>query len=73
MYGMEEMIDLGLMDKQKFPTKAHRVVAVNLAICNPSVSSRDHITEIVQAVISVPRSEIKTVTLKYFRDRGVNI
>lgn len=73
MYAFEEMIDLGLLYGQSFPTQAHRDVAVVLAVGNPHVMSRDHLTEIVQAVIAVPRREIKKVTVMDLRKRGVRV
>ena len=62
MYMLEEMIDLGLEDGQKWPSPAHRIVAANLALCNPQVTSRDTLTSIVQKVRKIPKSKIKTVT-----------
>lgn len=61
MYIMESMIEMGLRDGQKWPTKAHRQVACNLALCNPVVTNRDTLTEIVQKVCKIPKAEIKTL------------
>jgi S-adenosylmethionine/arginine decarboxylase-like enzyme len=61
MYMIDDMIDMGLEDGQKWPTKAHRAVAQNLALCNPMITTRDALTEIVQKVCSIPKTEIKKV------------
>lgn len=63
MYIYEGMIDMGLLESQKWPSKAHRVVASNIALCNSRVTTRDSLTEIVQRVIAIPNDKIKKVTV----------
>ena len=63
MYAFPEMIDFGLKKDQKFPSQDHRVIAENIGIGNPRVTTRDGLVEIVQAVIKVPKDKIRTVTL----------
>lgn len=73
MYLLDSMIELGLKKGQRWPTKAHRQVACNIALANPLVKSRDHLSDIVQKVISIPRSRIKTVTIGELREYGIGI
>jgi hypothetical protein len=62
MYMIESMIDMGLSEGQDWPTPAHRLVAANLALCNPQVTKRDTLNAIVQKVIAIPKSEIESLT-----------
>lgn len=73
MYMMESMIDMGLEEGQKWPTSAHKAVACNLALCNPLVKNRDTLTDIVQKVCKIPKSEIKTVTMAELPKYGLSI
>ncbi len=73
MYLLEEMIDLGLKPRQKWPTDAHRVVAVNLAIGNPLIRNRDALTGIVQKVREIPKSKIKTITMAGLTEYGLDL
>lgn len=57
------MIDMGLKENQKWPTKAHRKVAQHIGLCNSRVVTRDSLIEICQAVIAIPKDKIKTVTI----------
>ena len=68
MYMFEEMIDLGLKENQKFPTKAHKKVAQTIAICNSSVVNRNLLTEIVQSILLVPKNRIKKITMDQLID-----
>jgi hypothetical protein len=63
MYCLESMIDLGLKNGQTFPSEEHKDVAMTLGLCNPRVTDRTTLTEIVQAVCKVPAERIKTITL----------
>lgn len=62
MYMLPEMIDMGLQEGQEWPSDAHKVVAQNVALCNSRVTTRDILTEVCQAIIAIPESDIKTVT-----------
>jgi len=62
MYGFPEMIDMGLNEGEKFPSKAHRAVAQIIAIGNANVHTRDMLTEVVSAINRVPKKLIKKVT-----------
>lgn len=73
MYMFEEMIDMGLKLRQKWPTPAHRVVAVNIAICNPLIFTRTAFNDVVQKVCKIPKSKIKTVTLAEMPKYGLEI
>jgi len=63
MYCLESMIDLGLKKGQIFPSEEHKAVAMTLGLCNPHVTNRTTLIEIVQAVCNVPTERIKIVTL----------
>jgi len=69
MYLVENMIELGLLEGQKFPTKAHKKVAQAIALCNPNVRNRDTLTDIVQAVLKVPTAKIKTIPYEKLVDK----
>ena len=56
------MIEMGLMDGQEWPTPDHKVVAQNLALCNPQITNKDRLIEIVQSVIKIPKERIRLVT-----------
>lgn len=71
MYMMEHMIDMGLKPRQQWPTDMHRVVAVNLAICNPMITTRDALIEIVQKVRQIPAAEIETITVPELTKYGI--
>jgi hypothetical protein len=61
MYLIDDMIEMGLKDGQKWPTKAHRNVAINLALGNPLICTRDALTGVVQKVCAIPEKDIKTL------------
>lgn len=63
MYMMDDMIDIGLPDDKVWPTKAHRVVAQQVGLCNPRVTTRDALTRIVSSVLSIPNDKIEKVSL----------
>lgn len=63
MYAFESMIDIARPAIKKWPTPAHRKVAVAIAICNPRVRTAGSLIDIAKAVCAIPKSEIKKVTL----------
>ena len=73
MYIFDEMIDMGLRKGQGWPTDAHRVVAMNLALCNPLITTRDKLTDVVQKVRKIPKTKIKSVTLADLPDYGLGL
>lgn len=73
MYMLEEMVEMGLKEKQKWPSPAHRVVAANLAICNPLVTTRDKLSFVVQKVCAIPKDKIKTVTIAELSEYGLGL
>lgn len=68
MYAMLEMINLGLTEGKQFPSEAHKKVAQNIAIGNPSVFQRDLLIDIVEAVCRVPEKYISTITAEQMVD-----
>ena len=73
MYLLDSMIDMGLKPRQKWPTAAHRAVAINLAIGNPMIRTRNALTEIVQKVRRIPVSKIKTVKVAELPKFGIHL
>lgn len=73
MYMMEAMIEMGLKEGQDFPSDAHRQVAMNLALGNPLITSRDALTDVVQKVCAIPETEIKTVKFNDLARYGLNV
>ena len=69
MYIFPEMIDLGLKQNQSWPTKAHKTVAITLAICNPNVYNKDTLMDVVASVLKVPEDRIKEVTYEELRTK----
>lgn len=61
MYIVSKMIDMGLLENQQWPSQAHKRVAKTIALGNPNVKERDKLTDIVQAVIKVPKDKIKKI------------
>ncbi len=68
MYIFPEMIELGLLDGQEWPSKEHKTVAQNLALCNSQVTTKDHLIDICQAIIKIPNDRIRTITFAECRD-----
>lgn len=62
MYIMETMIDLGLNEGQKWPSEYHKDLAIAIGLCNPMVTKRDQLIEIVQAVMAIPESALEGIT-----------
>lgn len=71
MYILESFIDLGLKEGQTFPTEGHRQAAINLAICNPAVFTRDRLTEIVQKVITISNEKLESYTVVDAMNDGI--
>lgn len=64
MYMFEDMINMGLKEGQEFPSEDHKVVAIKVAICNPKVTQRDILMDVVDAVCKVPQEKIQEVTYR---------
>jgi len=73
MYMLESMIEMGLKDGQKWPSKAHRAVALNLAICNPLIKTRDDLMSVVGKVCEIPKLEIKKVKYEDLPKYGLGL
>jgi hypothetical protein len=63
MYIFDDMIDLGLLENQKWPTRAHRKIAQTVLLCNPLVKTRDALINGTQRILKVPKKRIKKLTL----------
>lgn len=73
MYLFPEMIDMGLPKGAKWPTPAHRTVAINLFIGNPDIKDMTMLSECVSKVIRIPNGKIKKVTFKDLPKYGFKI
>lgn len=62
MYMIPDMIDMGLRDGQKWPTKEHRAVAQVLFLANSQVTTKDQLMEAVSSILVIPANRIRTVT-----------
>jgi hypothetical protein len=62
MYILPSFINYGLKEGQEWPSEAHQVVAGVVALCNPNVTTRDRLNDIVQAILKIPVDRIETVT-----------
>jgi hypothetical protein len=60
MYGLEGMIEIGL--NGEWTSEDHRKVAVNLCICNPNIRNKEDLSNNVEIINSIKRTEIRTVT-----------
>jgi hypothetical protein len=60
MYVFEEMIDLGLEEGKQWTSPLHKTVAQNLLLNNPRITTRDTLTECVNKINSIPKSEIRS-------------
>lgn len=73
MYLIPDMIDMGLPEGAKWPTPAHRQVAINLFIQNPAIKGMDMLCEGVAKVLKIPNGKIKKVTFKDLPKYGFNV
>lgn len=71
MYIFNEMIDLGLNKKSKWTSKAHRVVAQQVLLSNPRITSCQLMIDNVSIINAIPKDQIKKVTLHDLFDLGV--
>ena len=68
MYGFSDMIELGLLEGQEWPSNAHKIVATNLGICNPRLTCCGDLVELVGSILKVPKDRIKSVTTEELID-----
>jgi len=73
MYLIPEMIDMGLPKGAKWPSAAHRQVAINLFIQNPAIKGMDMLQDGVSKVLKIPNGKIKKVTYKDLPKYGFNV
>jgi len=62
MYYLNDMVDMGLEKDQEWPSTAHKKVAINIATGNSLVTTKEVLTEVVQAVLKVPKNRIMLIT-----------
>jgi len=72
MYGLENMIDMGLKGSE-WTTPDHRVVAISACICNPHVRTRDVLIDNVKIINAIPVEKIRIVTFEDLRTAGCYI
>ena len=70
MYGFEEMIEMGLREGETWKSDAHRVVAVNMLILNPRITTRDLLMEGVSVINQIPDDQIRKVTVNDLVELG---
>ena len=63
MYAFPEMISLGLLENQEWPSEAHKKVAQFIGLGNGRVDSQDKLIEVCQTVIAIPMDKIKIVDI----------
>lgn len=73
MYLLDDMIEMGLKKGQKWPSPEHRLIACNVALCNPMVKDRGTLIEIVQKIRDIPQDKIKTVTFADLPSYGIGL
>ncbi len=62
MYILPEFLEYGLKDGQIWPSDIHKTVAGVVALCNPNVTTRDRLNEVVQSILKVPLNRIEGIT-----------
>jgi hypothetical protein len=75
MYIFPDMIDMSFSDKEKieWPSKAHKVVAENVLLCNSLITDRDTLINCGRIIRKIPKSKIKIVTLLDLVKLGIPI
>ena len=70
MYMLPDMIDLGFQhdEEPKWTSEDHKTVAMNVCLCNPRVTTRDSLIDMVAKINKIPQERIRTVTLNDLRD-----
>ena len=61
MFVLEDMIDMGLKSGQKWMSKVHKMVAIEVCIYNPWVNTPDILTKNVQIINSIPCESINEI------------
>lgn len=59
MYIFPEMIDIGLGKSEKRTSKAHKVVAQTVLLCNPRLTTCDALIHNVRLINKIPKDKIK--------------
>lgn len=62
MYAIPSTVNLGLKEGQAWPSDAHEEVARTITLGNPNVTTRDKLTEVVQAILLIPQDEIESIS-----------
>lgn len=71
MYIFPTMIDLGLKKGEKWASKAHKLVAQNVLLCNPRITTCDCLMMNVGIINGIPKEDIKKVTVIDLVNLGV--
>lgn len=69
MYLIDNMIDMGLRGSE-WATAEHRIVAINVCICNPNVRTMECLADNIEIINAVPLKNIRTVTASQLVDKG---
>lgn len=63
MYVFEGFVETARKNVGKeWPSDAHRVVAENICLNNPKITTMDGLMEMVDRVIKIPAEKIRTIT-----------
>jgi hypothetical protein len=61
MYIHEEMIDLGLPEGGNWTSNDHRIVAQNILLSNPQITTREALMQCTKIINDIPQDKIRTV------------
>lgn len=70
MYIFEDMIEMGLEEGQEWSSEIHRIIAVEVCIQNPRITSLELLINNVRIINSIPVNEIRKVTFTNLSELG---
>ena len=74
MYIMDDMVDIGLPKGTEWPEEsAYRIVAQNILLANPNVSTADQLQTGVKNILKIPIDKIQTITVNELSNYGFEI
>jgi hypothetical protein len=73
MYVFPEMIEIGMKKGEKWPSKAHKTVAMNALLCNPRITSAEIMKRNIEIINKIPKERIKKVTRAELFEMGVQV
>lgn len=73
MYVFENMIEIGMGKGKKWPSGAHKKVAINALLCNPRITSAEILKRNIEIINKIPKERIKKVTRAELFEMGVQV